>query len=114
MSNTIIIIIMLSILFYLICSTISYGMILAFAQRIRPDESNEKYDYHRKIAYIISLFGPLVILSVIISTGFKYGFKLEKREKVGTKWYDKVIECENRNKKVTGNRKRKYKDIWED
>lgn len=106
------VVILVVILFWLVCSIISYGLLMAIAQRIRPEESIKQYNYHRNIAIKISIFGPFVVLAVLFSAGTKYGFKLRKEEKIGSEWYRRleVLGQTSNRSNSSGN----YLDLWED
>lgn len=66
----------LIVLMWLICSLLSYGAVFAHLQRQFPMFAKKDYEEDRNFALVMSIFGPIGLLTALMVTrGFKHGFK---------------------------------------
>ena len=74
MENWLIILIILAI-FWIICGTVDYAIVIAYFQREYPELSKERYVEDSLIAVLAFFVGPIGLLSSLLVGFHKHGFK---------------------------------------
>lgn len=65
----------LFLIFWLVCSILAYGFCFSFYQNKYPIAAKNDYMEDVFYALLLSLFGPVAIITVILMKQYKYGLK---------------------------------------
>jgi hypothetical protein len=99
---------------WIVCSVLTFGIMFAFLQRFSTKNGYKFYKNYRNISLATSFFGPIVIIPLFLFTNKgRYGIKFNKGEKPNSVWYKQYKEY-NKNSVRNRRNRQTYKDIWDD
>ena len=68
-----------SIIFWILCSILSYSVGLAYLQREYEIIAKEDFHWQRNVCLVLSLSGPAFLIVLFFDTKFKHGFMFKWR-----------------------------------